>query len=266
MKDEDIIYAVAINDEVRGFPRKHLEIPHIAGAEIGDEKIVMTFCALSNLPVVYDQDIGHGDSDLGILIQVHNNLLMVDRESGDLVQQITGEVEFSGNKVQAQPNDMMTWAAFKSLHPDGEVFIYEFNRVLDAFLLAVFEGPMERQFSEEHGPVFPTLDMADTRLPHKEQVWGLDVGDEQAAFTLDFVKNNPAHQFELGGEQLVIAYDSEFEIVTLFDRNLDGTVIDVTEIDRQGNTPAGRLSRVPMHNGVFWMVWAHWFPDTDVYS
>jgi hypothetical protein len=266
LQDDEIIYAVELNGDVKGYPRKHLEIPHIAGANIGGEDVIMTFCALSNLPVVYDQDIGSGESDLGILIQVHNNLLMVDRESGDLVQQITGEVEFSGNKLQARPNDMMTWAVFKSLHPDGEVFVYEFNRPLDAFLLAVFEGPMERQFSEEHGAVFPTLDLKDTRLLHKEQVWGLDVGGEQAAFTRGFMVSNPIYQFELGGQSLVIAYDSQYDIVTLFDRTLDGTAIDIAAIDRQGNTPAGKLRKMPLHNGVFWMVWAHWFPETKVFS
>ena len=65
-------------------------------------------------------------------------------------------------------NDMMTWEVFKRLHPDATVFVYEFNRALDTVLLALFEGPMEKQFSEEHGPIFPTLDLKDNRLPNKE--------------------------------------------------------------------------------------------------
>ena len=44
LSDDEIIYAVEINGEARGYPRKHLEIPHIAGAEIGGEEVVMTFC------------------------------------------------------------------------------------------------------------------------------------------------------------------------------------------------------------------------------
>ena len=94
LDDGDVIYAVEIEGDVRGFPRKHLEIPHIAGDTIGGIDVVMTFCALSNLPVVIEQDFGYGESDLGILIQTHNNLVMVDRNSCELIQQITREPEF----------------------------------------------------------------------------------------------------------------------------------------------------------------------------
>lgn len=266
LEDDSIIYAIEINGDVRGYPRKHLEIPHIAGANIGGKDVVMTFCGLSNLPVVYDQDFGQGKSDLGILIQVHNNLVMVDRESGELIQQITGEVESTGEKLPTHANDMMTWEVFRRLHPDAKVFIYEFNRPLDTLLLALFEGPMEKQFSEEHGAIFPTLDLKDTRLPNKEQVWGLDLGNDQAAFTKTFMEKNPVYQFELGGKKLVIAHDKENDIVTAFDRTVHGVVLDVTEIDRNGNTSQGTLQKVPLHNGVFWMIWAHWFPETKVFS
>ena len=267
LSDNAVIYAVDINGEVKGYPRKHLEIPHIAGAEIGGEEVVMTFCALSNLPVVYDQNISDGRrSNLGILLQTHNNLLMVDKESGELIQQITGQAEFSEKKIKSYPNTMMSWGSFKRLYPDAEVFVYEFNRALDSVLLALFEGPMEKQFSEEHGPIFPTLAMKDNRLPAKEQVWGFDAGDEQAAFTEAFLNQNPIFQFSLGGNAYVIAYNGEFDVVNLYERSVHGRVIDVENIDINGETSAGKLTKVPTHNGVFWMIWAHWFPNTKVFG
>ena len=125
---------------------------------------------------------------------------------------------------------------------------------------------MEKQFSEEHGPIFPTLDLKDSRLPNKEQVWGLDLGNEQAAFTRSFMETNPIYQFELGGRELVITHDTEHDIVTVFDRTIDGMAIEVAEIDWDGNTSQGKLQKVPIHNGVFWMIWSHWFPETEVYS
>jgi hypothetical protein len=161
---------------------------------------------------------------------------------------------------------MMTWKVFKQIHPDASVFVYEFNRLLDTLLLALFEGPMEMQFSEEHGAVFPTLDLKDDRLPNKEQIWGLDLGNEQAAFTRGFLKKNPIHQFELGGKAFVIVHDKETDIVAVFDRSIDGKTVEVTEVDRNGNSPQGKLKKVPIQNGVFWMIWSHWFPETEVYS
>ncbi|RLA38523.1 MAG: hypothetical protein DRR06_20670 [Gammaproteobacteria bacterium] len=266
LPDDEVIYAVEINGETKGYPKRHLEIPHIAGAEIGGEEVVMTFCALSNLPVVYDQNIGDGQSDLNILLQTHNNLLMVDSASGELIQQITGRTEFSEKKIKSYPNTMMSWKNFKKLYPDAEVFIYKFDRALDNILMAAFEGPMVNQFSEEHGPIFPTLAMEDDRLPAKEQIWGLDAGGEQAAFTGAFLRANPLYQFSLGGSEYVIIYNAEFDVVNLYERSIDGRVVDVQSVDIHGQTSAGKLEKRALHNGVFWMVWAHWFPETAVFG
>ncbi|MGR5149799.1 DUF3179 domain-containing (seleno)protein [Photobacterium alginatilyticum] len=266
LTDNDVIYAVEINGEVRGYPRSHLEVPHIAGDNIGGKDVVMTFCALSNLPVVIEQDIGFGQSDLGILLQTHNNLVMVDRNSGELIQQITRAPEFSEAEVVSHPNTMTTWKSFKELYPEATVFIYEFNRMLDSLLLALFEGPMEKQFSNEHGAIFPTLDMNDDRLPSKEQVWGFDFGDIQAAFTRTFAQNNPIYQFELNGHPLVLVYDEKHDIVNLFDGVLNGTKAEFDSIDFRGKTENGTLNQLPLHNGVFWMVWSHWYPETQVFN
>ncbi|WP_064602521.1 DUF3179 domain-containing (seleno)protein [Photobacterium sp. J15] len=266
LDDNEVIYAVEINGEVRGFPRKHLEVPHIAGDNIGGKDVVMTFCALSNLPVVIEQDIGFGKSDLGILIQTHNNLVMVDRQSGELIQQITRQTEFSDSEIVSHPNTMTTWRSFKELYPDAKIFIYEFNRVVDSLLLALFEGPMEKQFSNEHGPIFPTLAMTDNRLLPKEQVWGFDAGNVQVAFTRSFAKQNPLFRFSLEGQSLVMVYDEEHDIVNLFDGSIDGQLVDFESVDFRGVTENGQLVQLPMHNGVFWMVWSHWYPDTQVYD
>ncbi|RWX55944.1 DUF3179 domain-containing (seleno)protein [Photobacterium chitinilyticum] len=266
LSDNDVIYAVEINGEVRGYPREHLEVPHIAGDNIGGKDVVMTFCALSNLPVVIEQDIGFGQSDLGILIQTHNNLVMVDRNSGELIQQITRTPEFSEAEVVSHPNTMTTWKSFKELYPQATVFIYEFNRVVDSLLLALFEGPMEKQFSNEHGAIFPTLDMDDNRLPPKEQVWGFDLGNTQAAFTRAFAQKNPIYRFELEGQPLVLVYDEKHDIVNLFDGALNNTLADFESIDFRGTTEIGQLNQLPMHNGVFWMVWSHWYPSTQVFN
>ncbi|RCU51451.1 DUF3179 domain-containing protein [Corallincola holothuriorum] len=267
INDEDIVYAVEINGDVRGFPRKHLEIPHIAGDNIGGKEVTMTFCALSNLPVVIEQDLGQGESDIGILIQTNNNLVMVDRQSGDLIQQVTMTSEFGKTSPVEHPNTMMTWADFKELYPHGTVFIYGFDRALDDFLLTLFEQPMKNQFSEEHGPIFPTLDMKDERVGFKEQVWGYRGDNKEIAFTLDFVKSQPTYEFEFEGQPMVLVYDEQRSITNLFSRTIDNQTVSVDSlgtIDIHGNTALGRLEQIPMLNGIFWMVWSHWFPNTEV--
>ena len=43
-----------------------------------------------------------------------------------------------------------------------------------------------------------------------------------------------------------------------------GREIEVSEIDVHGNTPDGKLERLPQYPHVFWMVWSHWYPQTKV--
>jgi hypothetical protein len=267
LDDESVIYAVEINDEVRGYPRSHMQIPHIAGDNIGGKDVALTFCALSNLPVVIEQDIGLGQpTDLGILIQTHNNLVIVERNSGEVIQQITMKPEFSDAKIVSHPNSMMSWEHFKRAYPQAIVFLYAHDRVVDSILDSVFEQPMKKQFDPEQGPLFPTLDMQDKRLNPKEQVWGYTNGTSHLAFTRKFAQRQSTYPFELDGEPLVLVYDKEVDVVNLFSRELGDQVVEFDRIDFRGMTDGGRLRQIPMHNGVFWMVWSHWYPETQVFN
>lgn len=112
----------------------------------------MTFCALSNLPVVYDERLGRQDTQLGILAQTHNNLVLYDESSGELIQQITGETEFGAAPMKTHANQMMTWRTFKNIYPHGEVFEYKFDRWLDHLLLSIFEDGLKNNLipTEDH--------------------------------------------------------------------------------------------------------------------
>ncbi len=266
LEDDQILYAVEINGEVRGFPRDHLEIPHVAGATIGGEDVAMTFCGLSNLPVVIDQDIGHGESDFGVMAQTNNNLILIDHESGDLIQQITMDSEFTDAEITTRPNTMMPWRSFKELYPEATVFIYDFDRALDPMIQWAFAEVLQMQFDPDAGTVFPTVDLTDDVLNPKEQVWGYDTGTHQVAFTRTFAHKNPIYNFQLAGRPLVLVYDASYDILALFSRELDGQVVEFETIDFRGVTEAGRLQQLPTHNGVFWMVWSHFHPETQVFN
>ena len=137
---------------------------------------------------------------------------------------------------------------------------------MDRLLKAVFAEPMKKQFDPDQGAIFPTLDMQDQRLNAKEQVWGFDNGTTQLAFTRAFARDNPVYHFELDGLPLVLVYDEQYEVVNLFDAQLNGVPVETENIDFRGVTARGRLRQLPMHNGVFWMVWAHWYPNTRLFN
>ena len=263
LEDEEVVYAVELGGEAVAYPRRFMMIPHIAGKTIGGQEVVMTYCALSNLPVVYENQLAGRETELGVLIQTNNNLVLYDDNSGEVIQQITGQTEFGAPKMKTYANQMMSWGSFKALYPSGEVFLYPYDRWLDHALLAVFDSGLKQQYDPEQGPMFPTLELADNRLPQKEQIWGLDLNGEQVAFARSFFADQRVYNMTLGNLPVVLHFDDDYETLAAFYRQDEKEVLDV---DVFGNTRRGRLPRVAVHNGVFWMVWSHFYPDTNVKS
>ena len=111
-------------------------------------------------------------------------------------------------------------------------------------------------------PVFPTLELKDSRLPWKEKVYGVRHNGDAVAYTKAFLKDRPFVRTDIGGAEMIIAYDTELDVVTPF--YADGYL--GTSVDVHGNTDDGRkLRRVEgLLSEVFWMIWSNFEKDTDV--
>jgi hypothetical protein len=266
LTDEDDVFVLEIGSDARAYPRDWMMIPHIAGDTVGGDEVVMTYCALTNLPQAFSSYIDGDKANLKVLSQVHNNLVMVDTNSGELYQQITNSSPVSGELLEPRSGQRMPWRSFKALYPNGRVFHIKESGLLgllDKITYAMFMFSLEAHYTGSD-PLFPTLRLDDDRLPIKEQIWGINLGDEQVAYTRSFLEETPVHNTMIGGQPAVVAWFPEFETLGVFSRRVEGRDIEVSEIDVYGNTPDGKLERLPQYPHVFWMVWSHWFPDTSI--
>jgi len=266
LADEDDVFVLEIGSDARAYPRDWMMIPHIAGDTVGGDEVVMTYCALTNLPQAFSSYIDGDKANLKVLSQVHNNLVMVDANSGELYQQITNSSPVSGKMLSPRSGQRMPWRSFKALYPEGQVFHIEESGLLgllDKITYAMFVYSLEGHYTGTD-PLFPTLRLDDDRLPAKEQIWGINLGGEQVAYTRSFLEATPVHNTVIGDHPVVLSWFPEFETLSVFSRHIDGRNIEVSEIDVYGNTPDGKLERLPQYPHVFWMVWSHWFPDTSI--
>jgi len=266
LEDDDDVFVLEIGGEARAYPRNWMMIPHIAGDTVGGDEVVMTYCVLTNLPQAFSSYINGEETELKVVSQAHNNLVMVDTNSGELYQQTTAPV--SGKTLDLRAGQRMPWRSFKALYPDGRVFRTVGSGLLgllDKITYAMFMFSLEDHYNGPD-PLFPTLRLDDDRLPAKEQIWGINLGGEQVAYARSFLEKNPVYNTMVGGQPLVVAWFPEFETLGVFNRRVEGRDIEVGEIDVYGNTPDGKLERLPQYPHVFWMVWSHWFPDTKVFK
>ena len=160
-----------------------------------------------------------------VLGQTHNNLLLVERESGELIQQITGVTEFSQSKLDTYANQEMSWGSYKKLYPDGWVYLYKFDRVIDGRLIASFKPKLKKQFDPEQGPLFPTLALKDNRLNNKARVWGVTANNKQAAYTKAYLQTMPLINTQIDDIPIVVHYDKELDVVSFFKREINGQAI-----------------------------------------
>ena len=263
---DDDVFVLEINGEARAYPRDWMMIPHIAGDRVGGEDVVMTYCVLTNLPAAFSSYVDGEEANLKVVSQAHNNLVMTDTRSGELYQQITATAPTSGKTLDPVPGMRMPWRSFKVLYPDGLVFRVDESGLLgliDKITYALFVSTLSGHY-EGPDPLFPTLRMDDDRLPAKEQIWGINLGGAQVAYSRAFLEQHPIINTEIGGQPVLLAWFSEYETLGVFDRRRDDEEIQVDAIDVHGNTPAGQLKRLPQYPRVLWMVWSHWFPETQV--
>lgn len=250
--------------------------PHVVKADtINNEEVIMTYCGLTNLGIAYSPVIQDNPLDLTVMTQLKNNLVLFDKNSGEAIQQIWGTMERDESKqaMKEWPTIRMPFGSFKQLYPDGKVFINEIASFGENPVLAVWDRLVRHvmmlwgvglNWIDNEKPAFPTIDYKDKRLPMKELVYAISINDDHVVYSKDFViEQGNTINVVIGGEEVVVDYDEEFDSLTAF---FNDTNAQVRDVDIFGYIEDGtQLSRVnTLKSKLFWFIFVEFFPDTDV--
>jgi hypothetical protein len=266
------VVVVENNGVARAHPDSHLMHPHLAGnvEGLGDENVIMTYCALANLGLGYIPRIEGQACALEVLAQHGNNLILRDNNTNAPIQQIYGRPETGqagASAMQPWPTFRMTFRSFQKAYPDGSVFLNlpssnPLLRLLDLVTGTLFGAGIARQHTEAR-PIMENMTRHDDRLPAKTYVWGVDIGDDAVCFTQDFlVEQGNLINVGIGGRDIVFAWDPVFESLGAW---YNDSGVSVTWIDFFGVSDQGNLKRVEtLKPGLFWHVWVEFFRDSDI--
>ncbi len=235
----------------------------------------MTYCGLTNMGIAYSPVIAGRELNLRAITQLRNNLVMLDTGTGEPIQQIWGTLEKDGEKGPAMrqwPTLRMPFASFRTLYPHGKVYVNGIKQQSDNVLVRLFDtfirdGIMVHAVRtlqwQSDQPAFPTITEFDDRLPVKQLVYGINVGDDHVAYTKDFlIANGALLNVEIGGQALVIYYDAHYDsVVAFYNKSRD----PVTRVDLFGQSDQGSLDRVEtLKSSIFWFIWRDFFKHTAV--
>ena len=238
--DHSLVFAVAIGDEARAYPRHIMEIHEMVNDTVGGRRIGFPYCTLcGSAQAFFTDDVPDGVTTpilrtSGLLSR--SNKVMYDLVTKSVFDTFTGEAVSGPLREQGVVLDQATvvtttWGEWKAAHPDTTI-VAEDGGIGRDYPLDPLRG------RDDHGPIFPIGDV-DGRLGVHDQVFGVVLDDgTPVAFPVLIASGalREGRAVELAGVRL----------------RLDGS--GVRAVDTAGD-------EIPGHQA-FWFAWSQFMPDT----
>jgi hypothetical protein len=123
--DREPVVVLEVGGEVRAYPLRILTSHEVVNDVVGGRAVVVTYCPLCNSAVTFDRELDGEVFRFGVSGLLRNSdLVMWDRQTESLWQQITGEAivgELAGTQLEFVPSPLVSWGDFKAEFPQGEV-------------------------------------------------------------------------------------------------------------------------------------------------
>ncbi len=302
IEDVEPVIALELNGEARAYPLQVLTWHEIANDELGGAPVAVTFCPLCNSAVVFDRVFNGEVYEFGVSGNLRNSdLIMWDRQTESWWQQLTGEGiagTLAGAQLDFIPAQIVSWAAFKDAHPNGDALSKEtgYNRDYGRNPYAGYDRADSPPFLFLD-PATGALAETDGRLLPKERIAAVEINGDAVAFPYALLRERRVVHHEVGGEPVVVFYEpgtssalGGVRIATADDVGatgvfrpaaegqsltfgLDGVITDaetgsvwnVLGAATAGPLAGRRLERVNAHDH-FWFAWAAFKPETRIYA
>jgi hypothetical protein len=210
---------------------------------------------------------------------IRNSLVMFDRETGTLWSHLTGDAlegPLAGHHLTQLLSEQTTWGRWRSEHPR--------TLMLDVDPTEVNSDPYQDYYTGQDAGVVGRK-RADDRLPLKEKVVGVRLGDKVKAYSFTALSRDRVVNDVVGGVPIAVVFDSTSSSGAVYRRDLGGTILTFapgstqlsmtdTETGSTWDGLSGRatsgpdagmeLVQVPITYG-FWFGWVDFYPNTEVY-
>ncbi len=281
LADDHIIFGVALNGDVRAYPKRILAWHEMFKDRIGGVDVAGVYCTLCGALVIYDvahAGVTHELGTSGFLYR--SNKLMYDHDTKSLWSTLEGSPVLGPlvNKgIALTPLHVVTttWKEWRSRHPNTTVLSLDTGHERD-----YGEGVAYREYFSSDKLMF-NVPKIDTRLRNKDEVLALRnaaAPHEPLAISAAFLAKRPVHHVNLGARRLVVLTDASganrvYLSGAVRFASFDGksTVVDTAgkrwKLDEAQLTPvtettaARALPRAAAHRA-FWFGWVAQFPNT----
>ncbi|MEO6362980.1 MAG: DUF3179 domain-containing protein [Caldimonas sp.] len=277
LNGSDVVFGVAIDGDVRAYPKRILAWHEMFKDRIGGRELAGVYCTLCGALVLYDVVVGGVHHELGTSgFLYRSNKLMYDHATKSMWSTLTGTPVVGalvGKGIELKPLYVVTttWQEWRQRHPQTQVLSLDTGHRRD-----YSEGAAYRDYFNNDRLMFgvPTRD---DRLPNKAEVLALRFAEapgEALAIAADFLATRPVYAGRLGAMTFVVltdagganrVYASQGVRFVGWDgvaaaRDSEGGDWKVQEASLTSATGKS-LQRLPAHRA-FWFGWHAAFPKT----
>ena len=296
LDDQEPVIAFELNGDARAYPLQVLTWHEIVNDVVGGAPVSATFCPLCNSAIVFDRRLDGVVYDFGTSGKLRkSDLIMWDRQTQSWWQQFTGEGivgELAGKRLTILPSSIVSFADFKSAHPEGKVLSRD-----TGFSRPYGQNPYAG-YDRADNPPFLFDGELNGRLLPKERVVAVTIGDVDAAFPLSVLEEEKVVNYTVNGQDLAVFFKSgtksaldkssiegsrDVGATGLFDPRVDGQkltfrgdgdeIVDVETgsvwniLGKAVEGPLTGKELTPIVHGVhFWFAWGAFKPDTLIYQ
>jgi hypothetical protein len=285
LRDFDRVMGLLIAGAPVAVPLNILWWHEIVNLDVAGLSLAVTHCPLTGSSLVFDRGV-IGERTLGVSgLLYQNNLLMYDRDEPISLwpQMLRGARcgRRTGTDLPMYPSIEMTWAGWRSLHPNTTVVSAStgYSRDYQRYPYGSYDQPNNRQL------LFPLP--IDGRRPPKERVLGIPedpTGGIAIPFgALDALGALAAVSFVRDGQPFVVFWDRStwtamafrttargqslaFDVVD--ERIVDtetGSIWQVDGLATSGQLAGERLEPIADAFVAFWFAWAEFYPDAELW-
>jgi hypothetical protein len=209
LQDDDLVMTLTLNGLTRAYPTRILDHHEIVNDLFGTNPVAITYCPLCGSGLAFNRSLGGQVLDFGVSALLHNSdLVMYDRQTESLWQQITGEAfagKSRGKQLETFPMSMITWKDWLEQYPDADVLtvdgIHSDRYLKDAY----------GDYAQSEKLYMPVSAM-DARLHPKRVIYGIEIGDQAIAIDAGWLAEEGTFSNQYEGETLVVKLADNGEI------------------------------------------------------
>jgi len=202
VKPQEPVLSLVVGKEAKAYPLQILIWHEIANDRIGQIPVAVTFCPLCYSAIVFDRRVGGTVTEFGVSGMLrHSDMVMYDRNTESLWQQMTGEAivgERTGSKLKQVPAQIISFAQFRAAHPEGKVLSRKTGHSRP------YGNNPYLGYDDINKTPFRYRGKIDKRLPPMEKVVTVSFQGQHKAYPYSLTRKKKVIQDKVGGQALVL--------------------------------------------------------------